>query len=209
ARVINVDPPDQAEIPRPRLGYFGVIDERMDIDLLGAITSLRPDWQFVMIGPVVKIDPADLPHPPNIHYLGGKNYKELPAYIAGWDVALMPFAHNPSTRFISPTKTPEYLAAGKPVVSTSIRDVVRLYGDKKLVRIADAPGAFVAAADAALRDDAGNADWLIRVDELLARNSWDWTWERMSQLIESAIGKRPATAASEARQAAAAHKAAG
>jgi glycosyltransferase involved in cell wall biosynthesis len=195
ARFIDNEPADQANVPRPRLGFFGVIDERMDTALLDRIAELRPDWHIVMIGPVVKIDPADLPRRPNIHYLGGKEYKDLPAYLAGWDVALMPFALNDSTRFISPTKTPEYLAAGKPVVSTPIRDVVRTYGEMGLVRIADTAEAFVAAAEAALREDAGNADWLIRVDEMLARTSWDWTWTRMTELIESAIGAARTTPA--------------
>ena len=130
------DPDDQSGISRPRIGFFGVIDERTDIELLSAIADMRPDWQFIMIGPVVKIDDADLPRSANIHYLGGKTYDELPEYIAGWDVAMMPFAINESTKFISPTKTPEYLAAGRPVVSTAIRDVVRPYGEEKLVRIA-------------------------------------------------------------------------
>ncbi|HEY9674353.1 MAG TPA: glycosyltransferase family 1 protein, partial [Waterburya sp.] len=123
ARTLTEDPADQANIPHPRLGFYGVIDERMDLELLEGIAEARPDWHLVMIGPVVKIDPASLPRRENIHYLGGKDYKQLPAYLAGWDLAMLPFARNSSTRFISPTKTPEYLAAGKPVVSTSIRDV--------------------------------------------------------------------------------------
>jgi glycosyltransferase involved in cell wall biosynthesis len=207
ARFIEGEPRDQADIPHPRLGFFGVIDERMDIDLLDQIARQRPDWHIVMIGPVVKIDPADLPRHPNIHYLGSKEYKDLPAYLSGWDVALMPFALNEATRFISPTKTPEYLAAGKPVVSTPIRDVVRQYGEMGLVRVADRPDAFVAAAEAALREDAGNDDWLIRVDELLARTSWDWTWTRMAQLIDSAVGARRAIAPARSRQVAASGKA--
>src|SRR5687767_10212005 len=143
ARRCKEEPADQAGVPHPRLGFFGVLDERLDIPLLEGIADARPDWHLVMIGPVVKIDPNDLPKRPNIHYLGPKNYTELPRYIAGWDVALLLFAHNEATRFISPTKTPEYLAAGKPVVSTSIRDVVTPYGDKGLVRIADAVPDFI------------------------------------------------------------------
>ncbi|MDQ4061394.1 MAG: glycosyltransferase, partial [Pseudomonadota bacterium] len=122
-------PDDQAALPRPRLGFFGVIDERMDLDLVGRLAELRPDWQLVMVGPVVKIDPATLPRRPNVHWLGGKTYDELPAYLAGWDLGFMPFALNESTRYISPTKTPEFLAAGVPVVSTPITDVVRPYGE--------------------------------------------------------------------------------
>jgi len=107
ARLIKFDPPDQDSIPRPRIGFFGVIDERLDIDLLEQVSRLRPNWNFIMIGPVVKIDAQSLPNFHNIHYLGAKSYAELPKYLAGWDVAMIPFAHNESTRFISPTKTPE------------------------------------------------------------------------------------------------------
>jgi UDP-galactopyranose mutase len=183
-------PQDQAGIGHPRLGYFGVIDERMDLELVAGVADARPDWHIVMIGPVVKIDPATLPQRPNIHWLGGKDYKALPAYIAGWDVALMPFARNESTRFISPTKTPEYLAAGKPVVSTSIRDVVRPYGTMGLVSIADSVTDFVAAGERELqraRDAAGRTRWLDEVDAFLAGNSWDSTWERMQRLIDAVI----------------------
>ncbi|MDB5458683.1 MAG: UDP-galactopyranose mutase, partial [Caulobacteraceae bacterium] len=114
----GLEPRDQAALPRPRLGFYGVVDERMDLELLAHLADARPQWTLVIVGPVAKIDPADLPQRPNINYLGGKSYAELPAYLAGWDVALMPFAINESTRFISPTKTPEYLAGGRPVVST-------------------------------------------------------------------------------------------
>jgi UDP-galactopyranose mutase len=188
ARRLSCDPEDQQSIPRPRVGFFGVIDERLDIELLDRVAALRPDWHLVMVGPVVKIDPAELPRRANIHYLGGKSYKELPAYIAGWEVAMMPFARNDSTRFISPTKTPEYLAAGRPVVSTSIRDVVRPYGEMGLVRIADTPGEFVAAVEAALREDADGR--LRAADEFLSQTSWDRTWGRMAELIEDAVSAR-------------------
>jgi UDP-galactopyranose mutase len=187
ARTPQADPEDQAAIPHPRIGYCGVIDERMNIELLREIAALRPDLQFVMIGPVVKIDPASLPRLNNIHYLGGKSYKELPQYMAGWDAAILPFAHNESTRFISPTKTPEYLAAGKPVVSTSITDVVRPYGIQKMVRIADTAEEFVDAIDQALNVDANDPEWKARVDSALSQNSWDLTHKKMRDLIESRI----------------------
>ena len=188
ARHLTTDPPDVAEIPRPRVGFFGVIDERLDIPLLAASARLRPDVQFVLVGPVVKIDPASLPRAANIHYLGAKSYAQLPEYIAGWEVALLPFARNEATRFISPTKTPEYLAAGKPVVSTSIRDVVHPYGDMGLARIADTPDAFVAGIDAAMREPAHTR--LAAADALLARTSWDATWAFVASLVQAALPSR-------------------
>ena len=181
ARSATADPDDQRAIVHPRLGFFGVLDERMDRDLLAELADARPDWQLVLIGPLAKIEAEDLPQRPNIHYLGGKPYAELPHYLAGWDVALMPFARNEATRFISPTKTPEYLAAGRPVVSTSITDVVRPYGEQGLVQIADAAPEFVAAVEAALAQD--RVAWLRQVDAFLAQMSWDQTWNDMRSLV--------------------------
>ena len=181
----NQEPDDQAGIPHPRIGFFGVIDERTDLDLLSQIANLRPDWHFVMIGPVVKIDENDLPRSANIHYLGGKSYDDLPGYIAGWDVAMMPFAMNDSTRFISPTKTPEYLAAGRAVVSTPVRDVVRLYGETGLVHIADTPEDFVRAINSIL-----NGDIEVhrrKAGEFLETMSWEKTYVSMSELIDEAV----------------------
>ena len=185
ARTITTDPADQASVPHPRLGFFGVIDERMDLELLRGVAEARPEWHLIMLGPVVKIDPTTLPVCPNIHYLGGKKYEELPAYIAGWDVALLPFARNEATRFISPTKTPEYMAAGKAVVSTSIRDVVTPYGDRELVRIADDVTNFVAACEAAMAEEASAR--LIRNDAFLKQMSWDRTWARVERLVNAAL----------------------
>ncbi len=190
ARTISVDTPDQVEIPHPRIGFFGVIDERLDIDLLEQVARLRPTWNFIMIGPVVKIDPQTLPNFHNIHYLGARQYAELPKYLAGWDVAMIPFAHNESTRFISPTKTPEYLAAGKPVVSTPIIDVIRPYGNKGLVRIAGTPEEFVRVTEEELnRTD--KAEWLEAVDEFVGQSSWNKTWGEMMSIIgTSLVGKK-------------------
>lgn len=196
ARYRQPEPADQAAIPRPRMGFFGVIDERMDLHLLAEVARARPDWHIVLLGPVVKIDPATLPRLPNIHYLGKKAYEELPTYLAGWDVALLPFARNDATRFISPTKTPEYLAACKPVVSTSIRDVVRPYGELGLVRIADTPGGFVAAIEECLEEERGaSAEHLravrrARIDGFLVQVSWDNTWARIDGLLSETLRER-------------------
>ena len=189
ARTTKTDPPDQAGIPHPRLGFFGVIDERFDRELLDQVAAKRPDWNFVMIGPVVKIDPETLPKHKNIHYLGAKKYEELPAYLAGWDIALLLFARNESTQFISPTKTPEYLAAGKPVVSTSIRDVVRPYGELKLVEIADTPDEFINAAEKILTQS-NQKEWLTRVDAYVGNLSWDKTWKQMWDLIDAVVERK-------------------
>ena len=183
------DPADQEDLSKPRLGFYGVIDERFDIELLDKVAAARPDWSFVMVGPVVKISEDDLPRRPNIHYLGGKTYAELPAYLSGWDVALMPFAMNESTEFISPTKTPEYLAGGKPVVSTPVKDVVRHYGHLEGVKIASTGDEFIAACEEAL-DLARNPEsgWLAEADLMLSASSWDITQARMAGLIAQCLG---------------------
>lgn len=197
ARAPTPEPPDQAAIPRPRLGFFGVVDERMDLALVEGIARARPAWQLVVVGPVAKIPATALPRAPNLHWLGQRSYETLPAYVAGWDVALMPFARNAATRFISPTKTPEYLAAGRPVVSTPIRDVVRPYGERGLVRIAEGVPAFLAAIEAALREDL--RAWLPRVDAFLATTSWDATFAGMRQRLLEAAEVRGAVPAAEVR----------
>jgi UDP-galactopyranose mutase len=190
ARTLRDEPADQAALAWPRLGFYGVVDERMDLDLLAALADARPSWSLVIVGPVVKIDPATLPRRPNLHYLGGKSYEALPRYLAGWDVALMPFAINESTRFISPTKTPEYLAGGRPVVSTPIVDVVRHYGDLEAVKLAATANEFVAACDEALALSRLKGAWLKEVDAALSALSWDETFQRMNQEISRAQGGR-------------------
>ncbi len=185
ARAPQAEPEDQKILMHPRLGFYGVIDERMDLELLAGVARARPAWNLVLIGPLAKLDEEELPRAPNIHYLGSKTYAELPGYAAGWDVALLPFARNESTEFISPTKTPEYLAAGLPVVSTSIRDVVRPYEELGLVSIADSVEAFTAACDTVLKEWPGER--LNKADAFLAQLSWDKTWREMASLVERAV----------------------
>ena len=194
-----VKPPELADLPRPRIGWFGVVDERMDLELLDKCAARRPDWSFVMVGPVVKLDPSELPRSPNIHWLGQRSYADLPAHLAHWDAGFMPFAINEATRFISPTKTPEYLAAGVPVVSTAITDVVRPWGQEGLVDIArDAEEAVAALGRVMVRS---RTSWLERVDQHLDRISWDKTWAGMAALISGSghAGKALPSGATERR----------
>jgi glycosyltransferase involved in cell wall biosynthesis len=179
------DHPLQAGLPHPRLGYCGVIDERINLDLIGAIARARPQWQIVMVGPTAKIDPVALPRRPNIHWFGQQSYDDLPAFIRGWDVCLLPFSLNEATRYISPTKTLEYMACGRPSVSTSIRDVAEPYGH--VVNIADTPEGFVIDCEAILErtgeEQAAHAQALAKI---VARTSWDRTAQAMAQLIAHA-----------------------
>lgn len=184
ARYYTVDPKDQKHIPHPRFGFFGVIDERFDIELLREVSAQKPDWQFVIIGPVVKIDINDLPRAENIHYLGSKKYSELPDYISQWDIAMVMFAINESTEFISPTKTPEYLAAGLPVISTPIKDVVKPYGEENLVYIAKDAESFIRYGEIELAKTS-RKEWMTKVDNFLANESWDNTFEKMNLLINN------------------------
>lgn len=182
ARTHRDEPDDQKKIPHPRFGFYGVIDERMNLNLLEKVARRVKDWHFILIGPIVKIDEKDLPRLDNIHYLGKKEYSQLPFYLAGWDVAIMPFALNESTRYISPTKTPEYLAGGKPVISSPIVDVIKQYST--VVHFANTEDDFIKVAE---NDIQKSAAWLAQVDSILSENSWDMTWARMEQLIIKAI----------------------
>ena len=178
ARTEKVEPEDQVNIKGKKIGFYGVLDERFEIDLVREIASKEPTWQIILIGPVVKIEEQTLPRNKNIHYLGPKSYSELPAYLSGWDIALIPFALNESTRFISPTKTPEYLSAGLPVVSTPIRDVVKTYGVQKLTHIASDSDEFIASIHLGF-EQKSDEEWLHRVDDYLADMSWDNTFSGM------------------------------
>jgi UDP-galactopyranose mutase len=187
ARSVPAPPiPDDMPVGQPRLMYVGVLDERINMRLIDAVAAARPDWSVVLVGPVVKVDTRELPSRPNVFWLGMKPYAELPNYLAHADVGIMPFALNEATRYISPTKTPEYLAAGLSVVSTPIVDVVQPYGNLGLVRIADDPGSFVDACEEAMRTLPTPG----AVEAVLARASWDAVWAGMSSLIEQLLVER-------------------
>jgi UDP-galactopyranose mutase len=174
-------------IPGPRLGFYGVIDERLDVELIGKVADAHPMWQIVLVGPVVKIDPASLPTRANIHYLGQQSYEALPQFLAGWDVCMLPFALNESTKFISPTKTLEYMAAELPIVSTPVRDVADVYSDVVSIA-ADAP-AFIKACEAALLATLEEqAEKVERMREKLKKTSWNATAEKMRDLMNSTQG---------------------
>jgi len=193
ARHATEDPPELRGIGFPRIGFYGVIDERLDTGLLAQAAALRPDWQWLLTGPVVKISPSSLPQAPNLHWLGPQRYEDLPAHIGRWDVAMLPFALNEATRFISPTKTPEYLAAGCPVVSTPVTDVVRTWGGSGLVTIAPDAAGFVAAIESSLLHQPARSPAVCRAaDALLDGLSWDLTCSEMVQHMRSHSAPREA-----------------
>lgn len=187
-------PTDLQKVKQPIVGYYGVIDERIDVELIGKVAKALPHISFVMIGPVVKIDEASLPKLPNIHYLGGKDYQQLPEYLAHFTVAMMPFALNEATQFISPTKTLEFMAALKPIVSTPITDVVRDY--KKEVYIAMSKDddiraqEFVTNISKAIFETENQTKKRERLQTaVLEKTSWDKTAATMHELIEKAYEK--------------------
>ena len=193
------EPPDQAGLPHPRVGFFGVIDERLNTELLRQLVQLRPELQFVMIGPTAKISEDDLPRAANLHWLGGRSYTELPAYLSGWDAGFMPFAMNEATRFISPTKTPEFLAAGVPLVSTPINDVVSEWGRPGLVEIAGSAEKMAACLDHLIQES--KEAWLEQVDRKLIDIDWDLTWRKMIALIDQQLVSAAAPRSSTVRHA--------
>ena len=177
-------PHDIANITGPIVGYFGVIDERINLSLINDVALLRPEVSFVMIGPLAKIGEHDLPRQNNIHYLGMRDYKELPGYLKAFSVAMMPFALNDATKYISPTKTLEYMAAGKPIISTAIKDVVRDYSG--CVEIIDSANEFAVAIDALMADA---PDVIVEAEyaRILKNTSWNVTADKMKVLIKSAL----------------------
>ncbi|HTM01031.1 MAG TPA: glycosyltransferase [Candidatus Omnitrophota bacterium] len=181
------DAREQARFPHPRLGFLGVIDDRMDLDILRHLAAQRPRWTFVMVGPVAKIERSALPWGANLRYMGQQPYHDLPGYLAGWDVCIVPFARNDATRFNSPTKVLEYMAADRPIVSTSIEDVAEPYGD--IVFLGDGPEGFLRACERALdQSEAERASRRALAREVLARTSWDETVDRMDAIVRRVAG---------------------
>src|SRR3954467_12983038 len=182
----TVIPPDIDFMARPILGWFGVVDERVDYAMVGEMARMRPDWSFAMVGPVVKVDPNLLPHSPNLFWLGGRDYQVLPNYCRAFDICMMPFAMNAATQYINPTKALEYFATGRPVISTPVKDVVRQYSD--LCDIVKTAEEFVAAEERHLRNR--NPQRLQQAIEKAKQSSWESTVQTMQDLIQQAI-ERP------------------
>ena len=188
---------DQRKLPHPRLGFFGVIDERLDVPLIGAMANAHPEWQIVMVGPIVKIDPATLPQNKNIHYYGQRSYQQLPGYLKGWDVCLLPFARNQSTKYISPTKTLEYMAAGKMIVSTPIRDVAEPYGD--IVYLGGTTEEFIQGCEDALSaSPEERAERQKKMRAVLANTSWEATARQMDELLGELVQAKQSRTAKNA-----------
>lgn len=189
ARLTMAEPADQIAIPHPRIGFYGVLDERLNTSLLSDLAGGHPEWQFIFIGPVANAIQGSLPKQSNVHLLGAKEYNELPQYLSGWDVAMIPFALNDGTRYINPAITPEFLAAGKPVVATPVYDIVHPYGKKGLVQIASTTSDFARAIEKALQLKK-DTRWLGKVDRFLSNISWDKTFRQMEILTEATMERK-------------------
>ena len=179
-------PADLASLPGPRLGYFGVVDERMDYELVSALALAHPEWSVIIIGPACKVDPAGFPQHPNLHFLGARGYDQLPAYVKGLDVCLMPFAMNEATEFINPTKALEYMATARPIVSSAVEDVVLQFSD--VVSIAGSHTEFIAMCEQAIREP--DPAQIARGVQLAKRNSWEAIVARMEGHIADVLLKR-------------------
>jgi len=182
----TVVPEDIASLPKPVFGYFGVVDERIDYALLEKLAKANPNGSIVMVGPMTKIDPASLPRPKNLHWMGGRDYTQLPAYCKGFDVCMMPFALNEATEYINPTKALEYMAAGRGIVSSAIYDVVKNFGS--VVKVANSHNEFIAQCRAAAERADGEA--IQRGLEMASANSWESIVEKMEGHIVEALAAR-------------------
>jgi len=173
-------------LARPRLGFIGVIDERIDVALLDRVALARPEWEICVVGPVGKADATMLlPYAPNLHYFGARRYEEWPAFLAGWDVALLPFARSDATRALNPVQALEYMAADRPIVSTPIADVETLYRD--VVRFGRADDAFIAAVEDTLVEPVpSRAQRIAAMRAIVNATSWDDTARRMRRSVEAA-----------------------
>ena len=182
-------PPDIKRLAKPVIGYYGVIDERLDYDLIYEVSRLLPDYSFVFVGPIAKIDQTELPQAKNIHYLGEKHYSQLPGYLKAFDIAMMPFNQGESTRYISPTKTLEFMAARKTIVSTPIPDIQAQYHD--VIALGTGAVEFADQINNLLNESTKNRALRLRNEQQFIRaTSWDKTAEKMTSLIYQMLEKK-------------------
>lgn len=187
-------PADIASMSGPVLGYIGVVDERLDYELLAALADHNPSWNVAIVGPSTKVDPADFPKRSNLHFLGGRDYSQLPAYAKGFDVCMMPFAKNAATEYINPTKALEYMATGRPIVSTDVEDVVLQFSD--VVHIATGHGEFIADCEASLEEP--NARRIQSGMRMARNNSWESIVSRLERHVEEVFAQKREVSATTA-----------
>lgn len=187
-------PFDVAQLRGKVLGYFGVVDERMDYELVAALADHDPGWHVVIVGPTAKVDRKDFPERPNLHWLGGRDYAQLPAYAKAFDVCLMPFAINEATEYINPTKALEYMATATPIVSTAVQDVVLQFSD--VVRVADSHAGFIAFCEREAHRP--TASRVRRGLQLARRNTWDSIVAQLEMHVEDVLVSKRAVATTAA-----------
>lgn len=181
-------PEDLANIPKPVLGYFGVVDERMDYDLVAKLADANPNWSIAIVGPVMKVDPNSLPKRPNLYWLGQRQYADLPGFCKGFNVCLMPFALNESTEFINPTKALEYMASGREIISTAVPDVISNFS--QVVKVGYSHDEFIALCRRAVEQP--DTEAVERGLEMASQNTWEMIVSKLESHIEAALhAKRP------------------
>lgn len=187
ARQKLIEPDDQVHIPHPRIGFYGVIDQRVDLEIIGKIAELEPLYQFIVLGPIINVKTSELPIRNNIHFLDKKDYHALPLYLAGWDCVFMPYRLDDSTKLFSPAKILEFLAAGKPVVASPLPDIIYSYKGKELIHLAKSPEEFIKKINLALQENR-NEEWITKIDSFLQDQNWDDLFSKMIYL-ESDLAK--------------------
>jgi glycosyltransferase involved in cell wall biosynthesis len=187
ARLASTPVPDDIkQIGGKILGYFGVVDERLDYELIARLADSNADWNVVMIGPTAKVDPNELPQRPNLHWLGGRDYSQLPAYTKRFDVALMPFALNEATEYINPTKALEYMATATPILSTPVPDVVSNFAS--VVKISASSDEFIQFA----HEQVAQVDQVAveRGLKMASENTWEAIVGKMEGHINDVFARR-------------------
>jgi glycosyltransferase involved in cell wall biosynthesis len=175
-----------SNLSKPIFGFFGVVDERMDYELLAKLADATPGGNVVIVGPSIKVDPATFPQRSNLHWLGGRDYNQLPNYACAFDVCLVPFALNAATEYVNPTKVLEYMATGRPVVSTAIDDVVLQFSE--VVKIGKTHEQFIQLCHEQVENPDRRA---IRAGiDLGHRNTWEAVVANLERHVEEFLVSR-------------------